>query len=485
MDLYRTIIYRICKCEKDYGPINMGDNFTEYLNLTNEMLNNGVYCETDNNYASAKRIYLELCIQEHNEDFVNKFDFYDTYDKNVFMSNEIKKHIFDIFRQIQKCYHGLLKFKELVKHKQLYKVHVQNDFGYNVLNINDRKTVVIIQEKKKYLFKINDLIKIIKEKLTSGSDYFVEPIPIKNPYTNICFSKANLYNIYFKMKFDTCYHNEILYQFFKSDFDICIFSQMNMTLLRETFINDRIINMSKNVLHKCILQMILYINNEICHAKHFLTIHEKYDKDRLILIFKPYYRLYLLFKYNNDNYKTNYYETLFFNKVKRFITFNNRFGKQMMRKSAFTNKYTHVLIDDSYVEFYEKEDVGVFMDNHITSNEQSETDTNVFYRDIEMMPRYINRNDSDSEVDSGSDSDELGEESEEAEFEDTPGEIGRVFTNALIETLYDESDTDVPMADEPVTDDALDDDILATIADLNNDIADYDIMINVPDEDED
>ena len=40
---------------------------------------------------------------------------------------------------------------------------------------------------------------IINKSIINCPDMFVEPLDIKNPYTNIPFSKAGSYNIYFKI----------------------------------------------------------------------------------------------------------------------------------------------------------------------------------------------------------------------------------------------------------------------------------------------
>ena len=88
---------------------------------------------------------------------------------------------------------------------------IYNDYDllYNKL---DNNTFNILIDKFIYKFTYNDFIKIIINNLfnyklftseldiylsRSNSNFLVNPLEIKNPYTNIIFNKNILYNFYF------------------------------------------------------------------------------------------------------------------------------------------------------------------------------------------------------------------------------------------------------------------------------------------------
>lgn len=399
MDLYRKIIYRVLKCKKDYEPINYDDEFIKYMNLTNEMSNNEATCDYD--YTRAKNVFLDICIHKNNCEFEDKFGFYKDKIQNPFVSDKQRRYIESIFCDIQKCYFRLLRFRELFKHKY-YKTQINMDMGFTELNEKDKNVITVVQNKKKYLFKITDLFKMLNDKMTLGNDYFITSSPIKNPYNNILFSKADLYNFYFKMKFDTLYFNEVLHQFFKVNFNIYEFQEHNMTLLKETMINDKIRNMSTNILYQKILKMIEFINNEIHSDMYKLYISIDFDKQLLVDAFTPYYRLYLLMNYSNDFFKINYYESLFFYKMKKFLLHNNRFGR--MKNIYHYNKLCRTAVDDKYINFREEEQKEDFNENHVQIIKRKRIYERVFKRDAGVSrraSRIISTDSSDSEDDDG------------------------------------------------------------------------------------
>jgi len=388
MELYRKIIYRVLKCKKDYEPINYDDDFIHYMNLSTEISQNEY--DSDYDYARAKSVFLDICIHKYNSEFESKFSFYKDRIEHPFITSNQRKYMEDIFCAVQKCYFGLLRFRELFKHKY-YKTQINTDMGFTEISETSKNVICIVQHKKKYLFKMTDIFKILNDKMTGGDDFFITPIPIKNPYNNIHFSKADLYNFYFKMKFDTLYFNEILYNFFKVDFNIYEFQEHNMSLLKEQFIKDDLRNLTTNVLYIKILRMIDFVNSEIKIRRYKLHVSPDFDKKLIINVFTPYYKLYLLMSYSNDFFKINYYETLFFYKMKRFIMYNNRFGRV---KHIIHNDKTHQTpVNDKYVEFYETEDNEEFKDNHIQIIKLKPICTNIFKRDTRVT-RIIETDDS-------------------------------------------------------------------------------------------
>lgn len=405
MELYRKIIYRILKCKIDYEPINYDDDFINYMNLSTQINNNETTYDFD--YTRSKFTFLNICMHKHNCEFEDKFNFYKNIIQNHFIPEIQKKHIENIFYHIQKCYFGLLKFRELFKHKY-YKTQIKTDMEFTELNEKNKNVICIIQNKKKYLFKITDIFKMLNDKMTLGTDYFINSTPIKNPYNNMFFSKANLYNIYFKMKFDTLYFNEILHHFFKVNFNIYEFQEHNMTLLKEQSINDSIRNMPNNVLYKKIRKMIKFVNNEINASAYKLSISSEFDKDLVVKAFTPYYRLYLLMNYSNDFFKINYYENLFFHKMKQFLIYNNRFGRM---KYIIRFDKTHIIpVNDKYINFNEPEKIEEFKNSHQQIIKNNRIYEPIFKRDTGnsriLRQHIINSISSDSDDESNDSNDE-------------------------------------------------------------------------------
>jgi len=49
----------------------------------------------------------------------------------------------------------------------------------NPLNIYDKNTFILIQNKSKYLFSVNDLVSIIETALSNSPNFFAEPLSPK------------------------------------------------------------------------------------------------------------------------------------------------------------------------------------------------------------------------------------------------------------------------------------------------------------------
>ena len=77
------------------------------------------------------------------------------------------------------------------------KLVVNSDMQLNIIDINDINVICIYHINSKYLFKIEDLLKIIYISLTNCFSFIADPNTIKNPYNNICFGKSILYYIYY------------------------------------------------------------------------------------------------------------------------------------------------------------------------------------------------------------------------------------------------------------------------------------------------
>ena len=124
-----------------------------------------------------------------------KFIFMNNCLNNSFYTDEVKKQFIDFFCKIQKTYYAFNKFIYLYKFNSS-KIVVDKDMALNEINLNGKNVICIYQLNCRYLFNINDILKVITNSLTNSNMFFLEPITIKNPYNNIPFNKSILYNIF-------------------------------------------------------------------------------------------------------------------------------------------------------------------------------------------------------------------------------------------------------------------------------------------------
>ena len=118
---------------------------------------------------------------------------------NVFINQQIRESFLSLFSHSQKVYFAFNRLAYLYKCKKS-KLGCNSDMYLNPISENSANVLSIIHENTKYLFTLNDLKKIIKQSLLNHDELYSDPLPIKNPYNNLPFSKSNLYKIYFFIK---------------------------------------------------------------------------------------------------------------------------------------------------------------------------------------------------------------------------------------------------------------------------------------------
>ena len=117
-----------------------------------------------------------------------------------------------VFNFEEKCYLECLYVRTLKTIKALeilsrkfkcyksIKYNNESDLYLNPLkNFKDVHKINIYQNNTLYKFRLSNLINYWVECLYNSEGLFPAPQKLRNPYTNIEFSKANLYNIYFKI----------------------------------------------------------------------------------------------------------------------------------------------------------------------------------------------------------------------------------------------------------------------------------------------
>lgn len=269
---------------------------------------------------------------------------------NIFISNELKEKILDIFCEAQRTYISLTKLALLYKHKKLPLV-VTDDLLLLPLDINHPATFVLIQNKSRYLFSMNDLVNIIETAICNAPDFFASPMAPKNPYNNQKFNTATLCNVYFKMKKGVCKFSLIIHLFFLECFVKRNFYIKNEAFLREYSIRKYVYTSPNQTLYHSIIILLTtsYHTNK-------LVIHPEFSKDLLVNIFRPYLLYYYLIHYSiKGTEKIQIYKKQLHIKLRKFYEYNTLFGRKIcvgVRKQKGNKKPFSFKFNSNHINFY-------------------------------------------------------------------------------------------------------------------------------------
>ena len=294
---------------------------------------------------------------------LTKFEHFSMVSGLSFISDEVKKYIANLHIRSQRHYTALCRFAHIFKVK-CARIIMNTDLYLNELRITDRNVIVLLHHNCRYLFTITDLNKIIETSLCNSPYFISEPIPVKNPYNKMPFSKSDLYNIYFQIKDRLMRTPEILYQFFLSNFNLTKFKRDNQVLIREKYIHRFIENEDQETL-------VDYIYNALSFNTQ-IKIDDDFPEDELVRIFKPYLRLYLEMNYSIDSSVRHRSKCLLMHKLHIFHMHNPQFGRRLYR---LKNKRVigEAVFNVDHVTFKRpRDDAASFLSSHTTLHSESD-----------------------------------------------------------------------------------------------------------------
>jgi hypothetical protein len=289
-----------------------------------------------------------------------KYHFFFVTITNIFMNKAQKTLFINSFCKMQNVYLALNRFVYIYKYKKA-PILVNSDLSLNPIREKEPNVICIFENNHKYLFKIQELIKIIHNSLGNSSDFFIEPIASKNPYNNICFSKSALYNIYFYIRDNTKLYPEIFFKFFLINFDIHFLKTRYSYLLREFAIEQYIKNSSIETLHDLIVDMIDEHNAK--NPRKSFKIHQDFPRKKLVDIMKTYLYFYLQAKYSCIDHIWLYSKLILEIKLICLYEFNPLFGRKKYVRNCLNEKEKYsVVFNESHVCFCKD---GNFINSHI------------------------------------------------------------------------------------------------------------------------
>lgn len=285
----------------------------------------------------------------------SKFELFQNVLANPFMNASSIENFTKMFSKAQRTYHVLSKFAYTCKFK-MAKTLIDKDMYLSPLSESQIRVFAVVQDNKKYLFALTDLVNIINSSLGNAFFFVAEPLPCKNPYTNLPFNKSTLYNIYFFIKRTDFLMPRMLHMFFVCNFNLRIFAGENEDIIRDYSIKQYINGADQEEIHNEIITML-----QGDKLGRRIKIDADFPKNKLIDIMKPYLELYYKGTYCVSEVKRDNYIDEYNKKIRRFHSYNTKFGRKYLRKvhsnsGGFNNNYKYIMeFDDNHVCYYEKE----------------------------------------------------------------------------------------------------------------------------------
>ena len=273
----------------------------------------------------------------------SKFSYFKKTIDNMFMSDKNREDFIMRFCKIQRAYWALNRAVYKYKWRKA-PYRIQSDLILNPISESQHNVVTILQNNNKYLFTVFDLRTIIEGALSHSPYMFASPSAPKNPYNNIPFDKATLYNIYFFMKKGNFVLSNLFHNYFLCNFNLAHFKRENEVIIRKKYIGEYINHAECDELYDETMRMFSMSK----YAKN-LEIDETFPKKRLVEIMRPYLRIFFSHIYSLDICERNNAASELSRLLKRFYEFNPQFGRRFIRlKNGRKSKWQY---NEQHVEF--------------------------------------------------------------------------------------------------------------------------------------
>jgi hypothetical protein len=285
--------------------------------------------------------WLNLHYKPCNEDGVSsKFKCIEQLRDDIFVTPDFYNTMMDYICRAQKTYWAFSRVAYKYKRSKAT-VKIDSDLYLNPIDPTSMYAMDICQDRFIYRFTLQNLIHYIEGAIANTQGFVSVPLECKNPYNNIPFSKADLYNIYYRVRKSDLVLPDLFHRFFLCSFHLKLFALENESLIREHAILHYLNKSDSETIYEEVEHMLV-------HFWFFrIKISEKFPKDELVHIMKPYLYLFFLYKYSTNNPEIrnrSYY--LLKNKLDELVKYNPRFGRKHMVKSVscgFGAKTTFVM----------------------------------------------------------------------------------------------------------------------------------------------
>jgi hypothetical protein len=385
----RIIQYEINESGKIFECVNKKNDINLFVDTWRDIQENELNGKDVTNTLIKTMIYTYITAFQKFT-VKTKYELLKDIQTNMFLSKESKEDFFDVFSKTQRTYLALCKFAYVYKFKRA-KTQITNDMYLNPIEGTDKYTITILQNNKKYLFTYTDLINIIHTAIGHSDYFFANPLEVKNPYNNIPFNYATLYNIYFFIRNVKPIVPELFHHYFLCNFDLDWFQLENEALLRNYAIKSYLKNISTQTISSNIRNMLK--SHILCKR---MVIHREFPIEILNEALKPYLYIYLLSVYSYDRNKKDHYHYIYNEKLKGFYRHNKLFGRKIYKKEFSLTHFGKLVykseFNTSYLPFTTKPNK-VEVKPNIFDDTESDEENESIYEDKSEDEREDERED--------------------------------------------------------------------------------------------
>ena len=210
---------------------------------------------------------------------------------NPFVGPSQRSVLLRAFSDAQRCYSVMCTAARAHKIKHARHAHTDEDLYLRPLRGLPPRAITRLYDdasRTVYTFRMSDLIRIAKAALCSAPDFFVDPQDIRNPYTNMPFTSAQLYTLYERIR---CSGYEIppVLQLYRR----CGFSRRGLLDKGEALIREEAIDAVRYA-HDSMRQVyITRMLREYNTSLRGLVIHPKFPRADLMASFGHYIPTFL------------------------------------------------------------------------------------------------------------------------------------------------------------------------------------------------
>ena len=214
----------------------------------------------------------------------------------------IKKEDFiDFYVIVKKIINSLKKFINICKFK-LKKNKITTDLYLRPLSeYKECDKIKLLIDNTIYEFALNNIKRLWVKKLKFSDGLFIAPDNLKNPYTNVYIKPHNLYNIYFKLRYNNKHIPSILTLLFECDMNCTKLSVLHYPIIKGYAIENFIVKGSiSDLYNETVFMTLEYLTEEnMLYLPHDTHVPHAIKK-KIVNNLRKYITLYLFSKYSSN-----------------------------------------------------------------------------------------------------------------------------------------------------------------------------------------